>query len=257
VDVLGIGLDLVGLDSAMCTIRSAAAECRPLQVVTVNIDFIRIARCDPTFAEVLNESGLAVTDGKLLLWLTHFLWAGVPEQITGHDLVRECVLAAVERGHGVLLLGGGPGVAERAAAVLRQKHPTLRVAGMYGGRFDARGWAEDQAALTRAIREFAPRFLFVGLGCPKQDLWIARHLEEVGGPVAAGVGSVIDVIAGEIPRAPRWMQRGGLESLFQLLVAPRRYARRYLVDDPPMLGRIIAEITCKRFRMLLRSDASL
>ena len=119
----------------------------------------------------------------------------------------------------MLLLGAGPRVAARAALALAERHPRLVVAGEHGGRFGADGTPEQAGRLENRIRAFAPDIVFVGLGCPKQELWLERELARLGIPVGVGVGDVLDVLAGKRRRAPRWIRLTGLESLFQLLAA--------------------------------------
>jgi N-acetylglucosaminyldiphosphoundecaprenol N-acetyl-beta-D-mannosaminyltransferase len=188
------------------------------------------------------------------LWITRIQREPVTEQITGHDLFRECVALAAARKYGIFLLGGAPGVAHKVADQLVRDHPGLRVVGTHHGNFSPDGLAERQDELIAQIREFHPEFLFVALGAPKQDYWIAHHLEELQVPVAVGVGYVFDVVCGRIPRAPKWMQVTGLESVFQLFLAPGRYARRYLLDDPPTLAIICWDILRKRLKPTDRSS---
>lgn len=245
-DVLGLRVDRIGLAGTLERIADACTTGEALQIVTVNLNFVTIARRDPAFLRAVNSAGLAVADGRILLWITQALGEPVPEQVTGHDLVRECIPVARQCGWKVFLLGGPPGVAEEVAQGLRCKHPGLQIDATDGGRFAADGQAEQPAELVARIRKFAPQLLFVALGAPKQDLWIARHLAELGVPVAVGVGGVFDTLSGRLPRAPRWMQVAGLESLFQLLIEPRRYARRYLLDDPPTLLRAAWSVFTRR-----------
>jgi polysaccharide deacetylase family protein (PEP-CTERM system associated) len=247
-ELLGIEFDRVGLDGAMARVAGACESRKPLQIVTVNLNFLTLVDEHPSFGEVINNAGLSVVDGRILLWATHLQGEPTPEQITGHDLFRECIQLASERNYGIFLLGGAPGVALDVAAKLVREHPGLRVTGTDGGRFAADGTAERQEELAAQIREFRPEILFVALGAPKQDTWIAAHQAELGVPVAVGVGCVFDVVSGRIPRAPHWMQVAGLESVFQLALAPGRYARRYLVNDPPTLARLSWDVLKKRFR---------
>jgi N-acetylglucosaminyldiphosphoundecaprenol N-acetyl-beta-D-mannosaminyltransferase len=241
-------VDRVGLADVMALIEHACANRSPLHVVTANIGFVTLARRHPAFREAIGASDCVVADGRLLLWVTRILGEPVPEQVTGHDLVRECVALAHAQSLRILLLGGMPGVAAELADRLRERHPGLAVAGEQGGSFSAEGTSEDDEALAQRIRAQAPDLLFVALGAPKQELWIASRRYSTGASVAVGVGGVFDTLTGRLRRAPRWMQVAGLESLFQLAIAPGRYARRYLVDDPPTLVRVTWEALRTRLR---------
>lgn len=246
--VLDVRLDPLDRGAAIEHVLRSVLEGTRLRVATINLDVIRQAQRDARLGRILESAHLSLCDGKILQRVGQLGGALVPEQITGHDLVElGCALAAETRKR-VLLLGAGPMVAVRAAQALAARHPGLVVAGEYGGRFDENGISDRAAVLEQRIRVFAPTFVFVGLGCPKQELWLARNQKRLGIPVGAGVGSVLDVLAGELPRAPRWMQVGALESLFQLLAAPRRYFRRYVLRDPPVLGAALVEALQRRAR---------
>jgi len=189
---------------------------------------------------------MCVPDGRIVCWLAALAGEPVVEQITGHDLVRVGLELARERGLRVVLLGGAPGVAEGLATSLRFRHPGLQVSGLEGGRFSLTGETDRHAEVIAHVQAVAPHLLLVALGAPKAEVWLSRHLVDSGAVVGIGVGGVFDTLMGRLPRAPRWMQVAGLESLFQLFVAPRRYARRYLLEDPPTLGVAIASACWRR-----------
>lgn len=245
VKILDLFLDRVSLDDVRNRVRSLSEHER-MRIVTANLQFLREAQANRQFAKTVNNADLVVTDGRPLVWLTRFLGEPVPEQITGHDLFHDFVAMAAQQGWSVFLLGGGPGIAREAAARLQMEYPSLRVMGTSGGTFSPDGVADNADELRAMINDFEPYFLFAALGCPKQDLWIARNFQSLSARVSIGVGGVFDVYTGRLSRAPRWMQRCGLESLFQLLVAPRRYARRYLIEYPPIAFRIVQEAYRRR-----------
>jgi N-acetylglucosaminyldiphosphoundecaprenol N-acetyl-beta-D-mannosaminyltransferase len=246
VHVLGVRLDPFVRSAVIERVLQALVDGTTLRIATINLDFIRLARRDPGLAAALASADLALCDGKLLQLVARIAGAAPPEQITGHDLVDACCALAAETGKRVLLLGALPRVAVRAAQVLAARHPGLVVAGESGGRFNADGTPEHASRLENRIRAFAPDFVFVGLGCPKQELWLERNLARLGITVGIGVGSVLDVLAGGLPRAPRWMRACALESLFQMLAAPRRYFTRYVLRDPPVLGAALVEALGRR-----------
>ena len=244
--VLGVRLDQLGLAATLELVLDALEGRAPLRIATVNLDFIRLARRDPRLAAALESADLALCDGKLLQLVGRIGGSAPPQQITGHDLVDACSALAAEARKRVLLLGAAPRVAVRAAQQLAARHPGLVVAGEHGGRFDSEGVPERPAELENRILAFAPDFVFVGLGCPKQELWLERDLARLGIRVGIGVGSVLDVLAGDLPRAPRWMRACALESLFQLLASPRRYLERYVLCDPPVLAAAVIEALGRR-----------
>jgi N-acetylglucosaminyldiphosphoundecaprenol N-acetyl-beta-D-mannosaminyltransferase len=213
------------------------ASGRPHQIVTVNMDFIRLARTDLEFRTALNEADLAVADGVPVLWLLRLTNRDPLERVTGVDLVQHAAGLAAARGYRIFLLGGRPGVADRAAASLVHRSPNLQIAGTYSPPFGPLSSAEDDR-MIRLLHTARPDMLFVAFGAPRQDVWIRRHLEELQIPVCIGVGGTFDILAGQRKRAPLWMQRSGLEWSFRLAQEPRRLAGRYLLGDFPTFLQI-------------------
>lgn len=246
-ELLGVRIDLVSLRQLSDIFRQPRSYLRsPLQIVTLNMNFLTLARRHSNLAHVLNSAGLVVADGRILLWLLRLMGLKPPDQITGHDLFDMAVKNASREGRGIFLLGGAEGVAERLAQRLQDRFPGGRFFGTHHGEFDLAGNTSENAQLIAQIRCFEPTYLFVALGCPKQERWISANLEAAGVPIAVGVGCVFDVADGRLPRAPKWVQRAGLESGFQMLVAPGRYARRYLLEDPPTVVAALREIWLRR-----------
>ncbi len=197
----------------------APPPCR--QVCTVNPEFIMDARSSPAFAAVLRNADLRVPDGVGVLWAARLFGAPLRERVTGSDgIYRICERAAAE-GWRVYFLGAGPGVAERTAAILAARYPGLAVAGCYSGGPGDEQWPEISRRLAAARADV----LFVAFGHPKQDFWIARHRDELPAAVALGVGGAFDFVAGVAVRAPRWIQRMGLEWLHRFWREPWRWRR--------------------------------
>lgn len=209
------------------------------QIVTVNADFIRIAQRDGEFRRVLNSADLAVADGMPVVWLSRARGLPVPERVAGIDLIDDCCRLAAQRDVGVFLLGAAPGVAEAAGRELATRHAGLKIVGTYAPPFGSHTPDED-ARMTAAIRSAGRCVLFVAFGAPRQDLFIARHLRELDVVVAMGVGCAFDILSGGVLRAPRWMQRSGLEWVWRIAQEPGRLWRRYLIQDAPLLGVLAA-----------------
>lgn len=231
-------IDRLDFDQAVERIRGFLWSGRPHQVVTANLDFLSIAERNPEFRETVNQAHLAVADGMPLIWLSRLRGEPLPERVTGVDLVDACCELAAQTGHGVFLMGAGPGVAQAAAQRLQERHPDLRIVGTYTPPMGQLKRKEN-ARLVSMIQEARPGFLFVALGAPRQDVWIRTHLNELNVPVAMGVGCVFDLLAGVSNRAPAWMQSAGLEWAYRLVREPRRLWRRYLVNDLPLFGRLL------------------
>jgi len=240
VSILGVQVDRVDRAGAVAALERFLADGRTHQVVTVNTDFIRLADGDPEYLTVLNAADLAVADGMPLVWFSRLAGAGLPERVAGIDLVDDCCRLAARTGIPVFLLGGAPGVAAAAGRTLAAGHPGLRIGGIFSPPFEA-PTAEGDAQMLRAIDRVGRCVLFVAFGAPRQDKFIRRHRAVIDAPIAIGVGGTLDILAGEIRRAPGWMQRTGLEWAWRLAQEPGRLWRRYLVHDVPFFLRLGAD----------------
>jgi len=237
-------VDNTTLDGAAAFAIERARQRRhshPALLATVNARSVLLAADSPPFAEILNYSALSIPDGMSIVLASRLLGTPLRERVTGVDLVEEvCKRCAVEKLR-VYFLGGRPGAADRTAAMLTERYPGFLLAGTDCPPHDfERDPAQQQRVLSR-IRSAAPDILFVALGMPKQECWIAANssLLEVG--LVMPVGGTFELLAGMIPRAPRWLQRLGLEWLFRMLVEPRRLWRRYLIGNVRFIALIVRQ----------------
>lgn len=227
--LMGVRFDNVTLIEALNQIEQMIASGRPHYVVTPNVDFLVQAREDVELRRILCEADLVVCDGTPLVWASRLLGNALPERVAGADLVPALLKIAAEKQYRVFLLGATPESAQQAVTSLRAEHPRLPVVGHYSPPFNSL-LEMNHAEISRRIRDAAPDILFVSLGCPKQEKWIAMHYHSLGVPVTAGVGATIDFLGGAMRRAPIWMQRSGTEWLFRLIQEPRRLLKRYAKD---------------------------
>jgi N-acetylglucosaminyldiphosphoundecaprenol N-acetyl-beta-D-mannosaminyltransferase len=197
-------------------------------VVTTNVDYLVRARRDPAFRRIVEAARLRVADGMGVVYGARLAGIRLHGSITGRLL--PAALARHPERLRLGLMGGLPGATEPAADHLRELGGDVRAAVSPPMGFEI-GSEADQAAV-RLLSEADPQILFVGLGSPKQDRWMARHAQELPSTVMVGVGQAIDVLGGMQPAAPSWMTRVGLEWAYRLAHDPRRLARRYLWDDP-------------------------
>lgn len=244
-EILGVRVDDVTYDETLVRIEGFIREGTPHQIVTVNPEFVVAAQRDERFRRVLNAADLALPDGIGLIWASRLLGGRHPqgvtlrERVAGSDLLPKIAALAAKRGYRLFLLGAAPGVAEETARRLRQRNPGLAVAGTYAGS-PAIEEEDEIVALVRAAR---PHILFVAYGAPQQDKWIARNLGRLGVPVCMGVGGAFDFIAGRAKRAPRWMQRMGLEWLHRLYHQPWRWRR--MLALPKFAWLVVRECLAK------------
>ncbi len=219
--ILGVRVDAVTFDETLACVETFIADGRPHQLVTVNPEFVMAAQSDAEFRRVINASALALPDGVGVWWASRRLGRPLPERIPGVDLVERLAALSADRGYRLYFLGAMPGVADKAAEVLRARYPGVVVAGTYAGS----PRPEEEDAIIARIHAARPHVLLVAYGAPAQDHWIARNLDRLGVPVCIGVGGSFDYIAGVHPRAPHWLRRWGLEWLHRLVTQPWRWRR--------------------------------
>ncbi|HEU4752731.1 MAG TPA: WecB/TagA/CpsF family glycosyltransferase [Armatimonadota bacterium] len=223
IDLLGMKVSRVDRAEALRLLQEFIDSGEPHLVVTADASGHVIASKDPEFLRIVNERAALVTpDSTGILWAAKKLGAPLQERVSGVDLAEQLCAGSARRGYGVYFYGAAPGVAEEAAETMRQRYPGCRIVGTADGFQNS---PEQQAALLADIRAKRPAVLLVAMGIPKQEKWIARHLEELRVPVCMGVGGSFDVFSGRVDRAPLWMQRRGLEWLYRLAKNPKKYAK--------------------------------
>jgi exopolysaccharide biosynthesis WecB/TagA/CpsF family protein len=238
VDVLGVPIDPVDHAEAIGQLLAAVGSEPPVQVCTVNLQFLVTARRRPEVAGVLRGAGLNVADGAPVLWLSRLLGHRLPGRVAGSDLVPALAGRAEMSGARLFLLGGRDGAAGEAATELTRRHPRLRVTGTMEPPYATLDEMPDDEIVSR-ITAAGVDILLVGFGHPKQDLWIAANRHRLPVSVAIGVGGTFDLIAGRLQRAPAWARRSGLEWLYRLVQEPRRLGLRYATCAVWLLGVLV------------------
>jgi N-acetylglucosaminyldiphosphoundecaprenol N-acetyl-beta-D-mannosaminyltransferase len=221
--VLGSRVDAVGRDEAVERIAALANRKPPALVVTLGVEMVMAARSNPAFQRVVNGAALVTCDTIGLLLASRLRRGPLRERVTGVELVGALAARSARTGDlRLYLLGGGGDTAVRAADALRRAYPGVLIAGARDGYFRE----EESAAVADAVRASGANVLLAGLGSPKQELWLARHLPASGCGVGIGIGGSFDVYAGNVERAPVLVQRSGLEWLYRLAKEPRRWRRQ-------------------------------
>lgn len=239
VTILGMAVDSLRLNEAADAVVAAAAAGRRMHVCVRDAHGLVRCRREVDLAAAHGSAGLVTADGMPLVWLQRLAGRRDAERVYGPDLLhRVCDLGrAIGLRHA--FLGGAPGVAARMAAALGRLYPGLAVTLAETLPFRPSGHrpvaGEDEAALN-ALAQAPADVLWVGLGTPKQELWMQANRDHAAATVMVGVGAAFDFIAGTKPQAPRWMQRSGLEWLFRLACEPRRLAPRYLRTIPAFVA---------------------
>lgn len=219
VDVLGVAFDNVTMDEAVGRALELLEQDGPHLVATPNPEIVQRAGRDPEYARILAGADLVVPDGVGVIHAAKILGTPLKERVPGIDLASRLIAHAAQTGKRLFLLGAEPGVAEQAAVNLRAAYPGLMVCGAHDGYFQQDGPVVD------AIRTAKADIVFVCLGFPKQEKWIAAHGGETGARLLIGLGGALDVFSGKVERAPERFQKLGLEWLYRLVKEPSRIGR--------------------------------
>ncbi|MBX3013833.1 MAG: WecB/TagA/CpsF family glycosyltransferase [Caldilineaceae bacterium] len=230
--ILGTPIDDINMDEALNRMEDFIAAGRVTgkghQIATVNADFVVKSLHDAELRRILQEADMATADGMPLVWSARLLGVPIEGRVTGADMVPALAERAAQKGFSIYFLGAAPGVAKKAAQILQQQYPSLKIAGIASPSPEE--VQQGNPAIIAACKAAKPDILLVAFGNPKQEKWIYRHAQELGVPVMIGVGGTFDFIAGVTKRAPYWMQQSGLEWIYRLLQQPGRLWKRYTTD---------------------------
>jgi len=228
--VLGMRVDATDYDDATRRVVAWARERESRYVCVANVHMAMEAYDSDKFRRIVNEADLVTPDGMPLVWMLRKLGKPDQERVYGPELMLRVCEAAAREGLPVGFYGGAQETLDKLVASVKMKYPTLEVAYSCSPPFRQLSPDED-SRIVEEINVSGARILFVGLGCPKQEMWMASHRGRVQS-VMLGVGAAFDFHAGRVPQAPAWMQRAGLEWLFRLITEPRRLWRRYAKHNP-------------------------
>ncbi|MFW6049740.1 MAG: WecB/TagA/CpsF family glycosyltransferase [Myxococcota bacterium] len=241
VDLMGMPLASLRAAEVVDRVFSDLDAGRGGWLVTVNLDILRRHHLDEEARALYALADLHVADGMPLVWASRVRRkGGLPERVAGASLTSSLVARAEAEGRSLYLLGGAPGAARAAGRMLRRRHPSLRLAGTDGPAISSPPTTGEVQRVLDALLASRPDLLLVGLGSPKQEQLIAALRSELPATWMAGVGVTFSFLAGQLPRAPRWMQQAGLEWVHRMAHEPRRLARRYLLHDLPFAGLLFA-----------------
>jgi N-acetylglucosaminyldiphosphoundecaprenol N-acetyl-beta-D-mannosaminyltransferase len=244
--VLGMRVDGTSYSDAVARVLGWAEKSESRYVCVATVHMVMEAHDDNGFQRIVNAADLVTPDGMPLVWALRLLGVPSATRVYGPDLTPLLCQEAAQRALPVGFYGGTPEVLQRMLMVLRQQWPSLRVGYCWSPPFRDLTPAEESEVMA-AIRDSGIRVLFVGLGCPKQERWMATHLANLG-VVMVGVGAAFDFLAGTKRQAPRALRQAGLEWCFRLVTEPRRLWRRYLYHNPRFLGLMAWQFIRDRFR---------
>lgn len=249
VRILGVKVSAVNMDVALAAIEGWVAERSRHYVCVSGAHGLTESHYDPELRRIHNEAGMVTPDGMPLVWFSHWMGLRHVERVCGPDLLPETCARSQARGYRHFFYGGGPGVAALLARRLEERYPGLQITGVYEPPFRPLTPEEDRQVVER-INAARPDIVWVGLSTPKQERWMAEHRDRIEAPVLIGIGAAFDFHAGLRKRAPRWMQRSGLEWAFRLLSEPGRLWRRYLIGHAQFMGLLALQLLAQRNQIL-------
>jgi N-acetylglucosaminyldiphosphoundecaprenol N-acetyl-beta-D-mannosaminyltransferase len=242
IKIFGIDIDNYSLSEAVDIIIYHASYVKtPQYIVTPNAHHLVMLQRDKLFREIYRNAFLSVPDGVPLLWVANLQNTPLQGRVNGTDLFQRLCAASADQGLSVFLLGGRPGAAELAVEVLKQKNPQLKIAGTYCPPYGFEADSRELAKINQIIKAAAPDLLFVGLGAPKQEKWMAANYQELGVPISVGIGVSFELVGGVVKRAPKWMQQAGLEWFYRFLVEPQRLFKRTIIVSLIFIGLLLKQ----------------
>ncbi len=215
---------------------------KPLQHIVVNVAKIVHAQKDEELRNAINNSDIVNIDGQGVVWALKLLGHKVPGRVAGCDLFQSLVALSAEKGYRPYFFGAKEEVVNEMVRRFKEKYPSLQIVGCRNGYYSA----EEEPAIAEEIRSANPDLLFLGITSPKKELFIDRYTAQMKIPFTMGVGGSFDVVAGKVKRAPRWMQRAGLEWFYRILQEPKRMWKRYAVTNSKFALLLIREFFKKR-----------
>lgn len=223
--ILEVNIDRLDMQGAVERVKNLLSEGGPSLIVTPNSEMLAAAAEDAELARILNSADLAVPDGAGIILASKIMGQKLPERVAGFDLITELFAQLENEDCSFYFLGSKPGIVDKAAAELKKRYPNLNIAGYHHGYLDK----ELQQNVTAEINEKGIDLLLVGMGVPLQERFLDKNLDGLNVKAAVTVGGSFDVIAGEVERAPLWMQKAGLEWFYRLVQEPSRFGRMLLL----------------------------
>jgi len=229
----------VDLTGAIARIDSFIREGSPHYNIAINAAKVVACEDDAELRAAVAGAHLATADGQAVVWAARLLGDRVPARVAGADLMERLIAHAADRGYSIYFLGARPEVVAACVERAHARHPNLRIAGARDGYFT------DEDSVVAELRAARPDIVFLGFGTPAKEYFMHRRHRDVGAPFVMGVGGAFDVYAGLVRRAPRWLQRLGMEWAFRLAQEPRRMWKRYLVGNSRFVKIVARELLRK------------
>lgn len=237
ITILNTVIDVLNVQDTIRLVEEYVKRKEPLHLMGVNADKINELNENERLKQIVNSCGIINADGDSVIKASRYLGKPLPERVAGIDLMQSLIQLSEIKGYSVYLLGAKQDVVERTAEALKNQYPKLKLIGFHNGYFKECEWPK----ISEELKGMEPDFVFVGITSPLKE-YLIEYLQDDGNrSVFMGVGGSFDVISGDIPRAPIWMQKNGLEWLFRVMQEPRRLFKRYFVGNLMFIKAVIKE----------------
>ncbi len=242
VKMFGIDVAATNMNQTVEYIDKAIKENRTIQHVVVNASKTVLMQEDKELKKIISNCELINADGQSIVWASKLLGNPLPERVAGIDLMFELIKLAEKQGYGVYFFGATQEVVERTVDIFKEEYPNLIIAGYRNGYFKK----EDESEIIKEMSSCDAKILLVAFSSPKKEYWLSDNIDKLNIPFCMGVGGSFDVVAGKTERAPRWMQRIGLEWFYRFIQEPTRMWKRYLIGNSKFIYYIFRENLIKK-----------
>ncbi len=242
-NVFGCPVDQMTLDQCIDIMEASIKQQKRCHLIVVNAAKVVKSRSDRELKSIISEADIIGADGVPVVWASKILGQPLPGRVNGTDVMERLIELSDKRGYTIYLLGAKETVIRTAVDRLHQLYPSVNIAGYRNGYFDT---IQDEEVAVREINKVKPDILLIGMGTPMKEQWVKRHKHNLDVGVIHGVGGSFDILGGVTKRAPRWMQKSGLEWFYRLLQEPRRMWKRYLFTNILFL-KFMLKASLKRY----------
>jgi N-acetylglucosaminyldiphosphoundecaprenol N-acetyl-beta-D-mannosaminyltransferase len=241
VNILGTQVSSITTSDLLADFKAAIQTKKLIQVAITPVNSILAAHKNPQVQNAYNAADYVLCDGMPVKWASTFLNTPIVERITGLDLLPSLVAFAAVEKFSLFLLGASPGVGEKLKKLILQQYPNCNVVGIYVPPFMPVFDAAENKKMVDAVKTTAPDIVLISLTAPKQDLWVTQNKSQLHPALYVGIGGAFEVMAGLAKRAPKWVQKAGLEWLYRFIQEPKRLFRRYFIEAPLFIPLIIKQ----------------
>jgi len=241
VNLLGVQISSISNDDLLTAFTQHILHKEKKQVCITPVNSVMAAIKSEQVKNIYNTADYVLCDGMPIKWAASFLNTPIVERITGLDLLPNLVALCAKHDFSIFLLGASPGVGDKLKDIILTKYPQAKVVGVYVPPFMSTFTDEENIKMISVVNAASPDVLLVSLTAPKQDIWIAHNKDALNATLMVGIGGAFEVMAGLAKRAPKWVQKAGLEWLYRFIQEPKRLFRRYFIEAPLFIPLIIKQ----------------